>query len=121
MKYCVLPGANAQRAIERVNVGLIGCGGRGIQVAKAIGSQDDAAVRYVCDPDSRRAAKAREATGADHAVSDLRRILAERNELYSKAHASIDTNDKSIEDCVAELIRIAPQGLKNDMSAALDA
>ena len=55
------------------------------------------------------------------AMSDLRRILAERDELYSKAHASIDTNGKSIEDCVAELIRIAPKGLKNDMSAALDA
>jgi len=55
------------------------------------------------------------------AMSDLRRILAERDELYSKAHASIDTNGKSIEDCVAELIRIAPQGLKNDMRAALDA
>ena len=55
------------------------------------------------------------------AMSDLRRILAERDELYSKAHASIDTNDKSIEDCVAELIRIAPKGLRNDMSAALDA
>jgi XRE family aerobic/anaerobic benzoate catabolism transcriptional regulator len=55
------------------------------------------------------------------AMSDLRRILAERDELYSKAHASIDTNGKSIEDCVAELIRIAPKGLMNDMSAALDA
>jgi len=55
------------------------------------------------------------------AMSDLRRILAERDELYSKAHASIDTNGRSIEDCVAELIRIAPKELKNDMSAALDA
>jgi XRE family aerobic/anaerobic benzoate catabolism transcriptional regulator len=55
------------------------------------------------------------------AMSDLRRILAERDDLYSKAHASIDTNGRSIEDCVAELIRIVPKGLKNDMSAALDA
>lgn len=55
------------------------------------------------------------------AMSDLRRILAERDEFYSKAHASIDTNDMSIEDCVAELIRLTPQGMKNIMGAALEA
>lgn len=55
------------------------------------------------------------------AMSDLRRILAERDELYSKAHASIDTNGKSIEDCVAELIKITPQGMKNNMNDALEA
>ncbi len=54
------------------------------------------------------------------AMADLRQILAERDELYSKAHASIDTNGRSIEDCVAELIRVIPKGLKNDMSDALD-
>lgn len=72
-----LPEARALGANERVNVGLIGCSGRGIKVANAMGSQDDAAVRHVCDPDSQRAAKAKRATGADHAVSDLRRILDE--------------------------------------------
>jgi predicted dehydrogenase len=65
----------ARGANDRVNVGLIGCGGRGITVAKAFGAQQDAIVRYVCDPDSQRAARAKEATGADHAVADLRRIL----------------------------------------------
>ena len=54
------------------------------------------------------------------AMSDLRRILAERDELYSRAHASIDTNSRSIEDCVSELIRIAPKGLKNEMSDVPD-
>ncbi len=71
--------AKAQGANERVNVGLIGCGGRGITVAKAIGAQEDAAVRYVCDPDDQRAARAKEATGADHAVADLRRILDDKS------------------------------------------
>jgi XRE family aerobic/anaerobic benzoate catabolism transcriptional regulator len=52
----------------------------------------------------------------DDAMADLRRILSERHELYSRAHASIDTNGKSIEDCVAELIRITPQGMKNNMN-----
>jgi len=54
------------------------------------------------------------------AMSDLRRILAERDELYSRAHASSDTNSRSIEDCVSELIRIAPKGLKNEMSDVPD-
>ena len=48
----------------------------------------------------------------DDAMADLRRILSERDEFYSRAHASIDTNGKSIDDCVAELIRITQQGKK---------
>ena len=56
----------------------------------------------------------------EDAMADLRRILSERHELYSRAHASIDTNGKSIEDCVAELIRITPQGMKNNMNDTPD-
>ena len=52
-------------------------------------------------------------------MSDLRRILTDREELYSQAHASIDTNGKDIEDCVAELIRITPQRFKNTTRDAL--
>ena len=55
----------------------------------------------------------------EDAMSDLRRILIEREELYSQAHASIDTNGKNIEDCVAELIRITPQGMKKTTHDAL--
>jgi XRE family aerobic/anaerobic benzoate catabolism transcriptional regulator len=55
----------------------------------------------------------------EDAMSDLRQILSEREELYSRAHAAIDTNDKTIEDCVTELIRITPQGLNNTMNDAL--
>ena len=55
----------------------------------------------------------------DDAMSDLRRILIEREELYSQAHASIDTNGKNIEDCVAELIQITPEGMKKTMNDAL--
>jgi len=79
MLTTALPLARAQGANERVNVGLIGCGGRGIQVASAMGNQDDAAVRYVCDPDNRRAAQAKESTGAEFAVSDLRRMLDDKS------------------------------------------
>jgi XRE family aerobic/anaerobic benzoate catabolism transcriptional regulator len=57
----------------------------------------------------------------DDAMSDLRRILAEREEYYSKAHVSIDTSGKSIEECVDELLRITPQGIRNNMSEAREA
>jgi len=57
----------------------------------------------------------------EDAMSDLRRILSERNELWATAHASIDTNDKSIEDCVAELIRLLPKGLQDNMSDVQEA
>ena len=48
----------------------------------------------------------------EDAMADLRRILSERNELWATAHTSIDTNDKSIEDCVTELIKLIPAELR---------
>jgi len=54
-------------------------------------------------------------------MSDLRRILSERNELWATAHVSMDTNDKSIEDCVAELMRLLPKGLQDNMNDAQEA
>ena len=50
------------------------------------------------------------------AMADLRRILAERNDNFAQAHTSLDTNDRSVEDCVAELMRIIPAGMKNTMN-----
>jgi XRE family transcriptional regulator, aerobic/anaerobic benzoate catabolism transcriptional regulator len=50
------------------------------------------------------------------ALSDLRRILSERHEYYSRAHVSIDTNGKSVADCVTELLKITPQGMKTNMN-----
>jgi XRE family aerobic/anaerobic benzoate catabolism transcriptional regulator len=55
------------------------------------------------------------------AMADLRRILAERNESYSNAHASLDTNDKCIDDCVTELIQLMPSGMKTTMNDAREA
>ncbi len=57
----------------------------------------------------------------EDAMADLRRILSSRNELYSRAHTSIDTSDKSIDDCVAELVRLTPKGLRNNMTDMQDA
>lgn len=55
------------------------------------------------------------------AMADLRRILSERDELYSRAHASIDTSDKSIDECVAELIQLTPKGIDNNMTELVEA
>lgn len=57
----------------------------------------------------------------DDAMSDLRRILAERNDLYSTAHASIDTTGKSIDECVEELIQLTPKGISNNMTELVEA
>jgi XRE family aerobic/anaerobic benzoate catabolism transcriptional regulator len=57
----------------------------------------------------------------DDAMSDLRRILSDRHEMYATAHASIDTNDKSIEECVAELIQLMPKGLQKNMNDVQEA
>jgi len=57
----------------------------------------------------------------EDAMSDLRRILSDRHEMYANAHASIDTNDKSIDDCVAELIRLMPKRLQDNMSDVQEA
>ncbi len=57
----------------------------------------------------------------EDAMSDLRRILSDRNEMYATAHASIDTNDKSIEDCVTELVGLMPKGLQNNMNDVREA
>ena len=57
----------------------------------------------------------------DDAMSDLRRILSERHEYYARAHASIDTNGKSVEECVAELIRLAPTGMQTHTSGVQEA
>ena len=73
-QYAPAAGAN-----ERVNIGLIGCGGRGVKLGKVMGAHPQAAIRYVCDPDEHRAARAQEATGADDAVTDLRRILDDKS------------------------------------------
>lgn len=62
-------GTEANRAI---GVGLIGCGGRGMGVAAAMGG-----IRAVCDPDRDRLASAAKKFQMDsaHAVTDFRRVL----------------------------------------------
>jgi XRE family aerobic/anaerobic benzoate catabolism transcriptional regulator len=51
----------------------------------------------------------------EDAMADLRRILSSREEQYARAHASIDTSDLSIDDCVSELVRLTPMELQSNM------
>jgi XRE family aerobic/anaerobic benzoate catabolism transcriptional regulator len=57
----------------------------------------------------------------EDAMADLRRILAERDEFYSKAHISIDTSGKTVDTCVDELLELIPQELRNNMNDVLEA
>ena len=52
----------------------------------------------------------------EDAMADLSRILADRSELYATAHASIDTNDRSVNDCVSELMQLIPEELQHSTS-----
>ncbi len=71
--------ARAFGANERVHVAVIGCGGRGVALGKLFAAQKDARVTYVCDPDTKRVEAAKNATGAEHAVNDMRRIFDDRS------------------------------------------
>jgi XRE family aerobic/anaerobic benzoate catabolism transcriptional regulator len=57
----------------------------------------------------------------DDALADLRRIVAERNEFYARAHTELDTNGKRIEECVAELMRSVPAGMRGESTNLPDA
>ncbi len=67
---------NVLGANEKVNVGLIGCGGRGNGVAQQMGG-----VTWVCDPDKGRLGSSanRQKVKPDHAVTDLRRMLDDKD------------------------------------------
>ncbi len=57
----------------------------------------------------------------EDAMADLRRILSERNGLWGMAHVSMDTNGKSIDECVAELAQRLPEGLTENMQSMQEA
>lgn len=78
------PAAENNPANDKLVLALIGCGGRGLAVAKSFAGQPDIAVAYVCDPDSTRAGKAARAIEgvsgkAPRIVSDLRQILDDQS------------------------------------------
>ncbi|HYK91255.1 MAG TPA: Gfo/Idh/MocA family oxidoreductase [Acidobacteriota bacterium] len=69
---------------NKIIIGVMGTGGRGTYLATAFARRADAEVAYVCDVDTRRAAKAKAAVAAvqqhvPQAVQDFRRILEDRS------------------------------------------
>jgi predicted dehydrogenase len=71
--------AFAVGANRKVRVGLIGCGGRGVGVAKSFAAEQDCELTWLCDPDAQRLADAKRKLGAGEPVADLRRILDDKS------------------------------------------
>jgi predicted dehydrogenase len=71
-------------ANERVVIGVMGLGGRGTYLAEAFAKRPDVSVSYVCDADTRRFARAREAVEKAQnrptaPVQDFRKMLEDRS------------------------------------------
>ncbi len=49
-----------------------------------------------------------------NAMAELRRILRERAPYYAKAHATLDTSRRSVEECLRELIELAPLTIEQE-------
>lgn len=75
--------AHMQGANEKINIGIIGCGGRGgylIEwVKKVIAENNNAKIVAVSDVYQKRLNKAKEASGAEFATLDYREIIARKD------------------------------------------
>lgn len=75
--------ASTSRAVanERLTVGLIGCGGRGMHDVQLFKNQPNVEITYVCDADASRLAAAAKTLNipAARAVSDMRRMLDDKS------------------------------------------
>jgi predicted dehydrogenase len=76
----VLSNSRSYAANEKVIIGVMGLGGRGTYLAERFASRPDAEVAYLCDPDTRRFARARNVVEEAQdkqpkMVQDFRRIL----------------------------------------------
>ena len=74
-------GSSRDSANDKVIVGLIGCGGRGVHDAGLCQRTANVELAYVCDVDVSRRESAARSLGVDpsRAVDDLRRILDDRS------------------------------------------
>lgn len=72
--------SRAYQANERVRVALIGCGGQGSNLGGMFGAlKQNVEMVAVCDPDTARREKARQAFGATRAESDFRKLLDDKS------------------------------------------
>jgi predicted dehydrogenase len=70
----------AHGANDRVQIGLIGCGGRGTGVVRDFARLEQVDVRYVCDPDAGRVANAvKQLSDQPQPVGDLRKVLDDKS------------------------------------------
>ena len=70
------PALLAAGANDRVVIGAMGMS-RGLGVAQEL-AKLNVRIAYVCDPDQSRLDRAQKATGAEHAVADVRRVLDDK-------------------------------------------
>ncbi|MHC4745304.1 MAG: Gfo/Idh/MocA family protein, partial [Planctomycetota bacterium] len=80
----VMPQKGAYAANDKVIVGAMGLGGRGRFLAESFARRPDTEVAYLCDPDSRRLPRAKEAVAAAQGkepklLQDFRKILEDKD------------------------------------------
>ncbi|MBN2272451.1 MAG: Gfo/Idh/MocA family oxidoreductase [Sedimentisphaerales bacterium] len=80
----VLPRGGVRAASDKVIIGVMGLGGRGTYLAESFARRPDAEVAYLCDPDTRRFARVREAVeevqdSKPKLVQDFRKILDDKS------------------------------------------
>lgn len=75
------PSVMGQSPNDKLTVGLIGCGGRGVRDAGLFQGVPNVEVAYVCDPDEgrRNAAAQKFNVPSDRAIGDLRRMLDDKS------------------------------------------
>ncbi len=77
--FAASPSLRALGANERIGIGLIGCGGRGIDVMRRF-MQNNAEIRAVCDVDKEHLARARDtADGNPKSFHDFRKLLEQKD------------------------------------------
>jgi predicted dehydrogenase len=78
------PQRGATAPSSKVTVGIMGLGGRGSSLAQAFANRSDTNIAYICDVDTRRFARTRDAVEeaqgkAPKQVQDFRRILEDKS------------------------------------------
>ncbi|MFZ2145796.1 MAG: Gfo/Idh/MocA family oxidoreductase, partial [Sedimentisphaerales bacterium] len=82
--FTVFSQGRAYGANERIIIGVMGLGGRGTYLAEEFAQRPDVEIAYLCDPNTRRFARAREAVEEAQdkrpkLVQDFRKILDDPN------------------------------------------
>lgn len=74
-----LPAFSESSAANDMNVGLIGCGGRGTLLVSQFAKQPNVNVTWLCDPDTARTGKLKRSYSKAQATTDLREMLEDES------------------------------------------